>query len=214
MSARPRTVAPAAAALALGALLAACGSPARTTPAAPVGSTTEVVSTVAATPAPPVSTKPAVATADASASTSAARPPATRPATPRALPFVADPWKRGYEFGFVRGAERSGDTVTLTFDRAGMLLGAQAEAYYDAHTAEERLDHKILNDEGFSGTLTVPASATLYGNQRLGARNGSQNQRIDLARLVAGVSGSAEVAVWVQRTGNGPVTYLAEQYLP
>ena len=94
-----------------------------------------------------------------------------------------------YEFGFVWGARRSGDDLTLTFDPAGMLLGRQAKAYYDAHPSEERLDFKILDDKSLTQALRVPASATLYGNQMLGPRNGSRNERVDLARLLARAAG-------------------------
>jgi hypothetical protein len=81
---------------------------------------------------------------------------------------------------------------------------------------EERFDYKILNDKSFTETVRVPAAATLYGNQRLGPRNGSQNERITLARLVARASGDARrpVAVWLKRGSSGAVVYLAEQYLP
>jgi len=97
-----------------------------------------------------------------------------------------------------------------------MLLGRQAKAYYDAHPSEERLDFKILDDKSLTQTLRVPASATLYGNQMLGPRNGSRNERVDLARLLARAAGNNQggLAVWVKRAGNGPVVYLAEQYLP
>jgi hypothetical protein len=146
-------------------------------------------------------------------STRSSSPAATSSAG--ALPWVADPAKAGYEFGFVWGAKRSGDVVLLTFDPAGMLVGAQARAYYDAHPDEERFDYKILNDKSFTQTLRVPASATLYGNQVLGPRNGSQNQRITPDRLVARASGdSHHVAVWLKRSGPSQVVYLAEQYLP
>ena len=223
MPARPRTIAPVAAALALGALLAACGSSGGTTSAGTTraDTTAPAAATVAPATPGPAATTPAATTPAAPTRTTPPAPVVTRStavprATTRPVPFVADPWKRGYEFGFVWGARQKGNTVALTFDRAGMLLGAQAKAYYDAHPAEERSDFKILDDKSFTEILTVPASATLYGNQRLGARNGAQNQRIDLARLVARASGGdrSKVAVWVKRTGSGPVVYLAEQYLP
>jgi hypothetical protein len=190
--------------------------------------------TSAPTPTGPPSPSPSVSTSTSSASTSSASgtsaPGSSSAATPggrpsgsssgpgtsaAALPWVADPWNKGYEFGFVWGARRSGDSVALTFDPAAMLLGAQAKAYYDAHPDEERFDYKILNDKSFTQTLRVPASATLYGNQVLGPRNGSQNQRITPDRLVARASGdSHHVAVWLKRSGPSQVVYLAEQYLP
>jgi hypothetical protein len=187
-------------------------------------SPTESLSVVVS-PSPSVPTSSAASPADAGTG-SGARTPGTgsgtrsssRPATSSAtaLPWVADPEKAGYEFGFVWGAKRSGDRVVLTFDRAGMLTGERAKAYYDAHPDEERFDYKILDDASFTETVRVPASATLYGNQRLGPGNGAQNQRITLDRLVARASGGdrGKVAVWLKRSSSGPVVYLAEQYLP
>jgi hypothetical protein len=214
MPARPRTtVSVTAAAVALGALLTACGSSTPAPAAQATGRTEQAGATVPATRAP----VPATAAPTTKApSTPAGKPPTARPATARPLPFVADPWNRGYEFGFVWGAKRSGDTVTLTFDRAGMLLGAQAKAYYDAHPDEERFDFKILDDKSFTETLTVSASATVYGNQQLGPHDGSRLERLTLATLAARLRGddTGKVAVWVRRSGDGAVTYLAEQYLP
>ena len=229
MSARPRTALalPVATLAVLGALVAGCGSP------APSGATSVAQSS---TPWATAATAPATATSSSKASApaptwsgetrTAAPLPATAPratTAPRpttapsaARPWVADPWNKGYEFGFVWGAKRSGDAVVLTFDPAGMLLGKQAKAYYDAHPNEERFDYKILNDKSFTETVRVSPSASLYGNQRLGPRNGSQNERISLDRLVARASGGdrQRVAVWLKRNGSGPVVYLAEQYLP
>jgi hypothetical protein len=180
---------------------------------------------VVVSPSPSGATSTTAPAADDSTFSGAATPgagPSTRspsrpvPSSAPALPWVADPEKAGYEFGFVWGAKRSGDAVLLTFDSAGMLTGARAKAYYDEHPDEERFDYKILNDKSVTETLRVPASATLYGNQMLGPRNGSQNERITLDRLVARAAGGdrAKVAVWLKRGGSGPVVYLAEQYLP
>src|SRR5918912_4086289 len=178
MPARPRTALAFVALAALGGLVAGCGS------------TSSSDSASTATASAPPSTTPAGS--------------ATTPAAART--WVADPWNKGYEFGCVWVAKRSGDVVVLTFDRAGMLLGKQAKAYYDAHPDEERFDYKVLNDKSFTETVRVPASATLYGNQRLGARNGSQNQRITLDRLVARLAGGdgTKVAVWLKRSSSGP----------
>jgi hypothetical protein len=222
MPARPRTALAVAALVTVGGLVAGCGSTSGSTtsgssPTGPSAATT----TAAATPgAGSSSTAPAPAASSAGTARASARP-GTAPGGSAAAPaaaasWVADPEKAGYEFGFVWGAKRSGDSVVLTFDRAGMLVGDRAKAYYDAHPAEERFDYKILNDKSFTETLRVPASATLYGNQLLGPRNGARNTRIDLDRLAARTSGGdrGKVAVWLQRTGKGPVVYLAEQYLP
>ena len=217
MPAGPRTTLAVAALVALCGLVAGCTSNASTGAASTAPATTVAATTPAASTS---STAPASATGSAGTATASARPstsPAASATTPAAArPWVADPWNKGYEFGFVWGAKRSGSAVVLTFDRAGMLLGKQAKAYYDAHPDEERFDYKILNDRSFTETVRVPASATLYGNQVLGPRNGSQNQRITPDRLLARASGDdrQRVAVWLKRNGSGPVVYLAEQYLP
>jgi hypothetical protein len=180
---------------------------------------------VVVSPSPSGATSTTAPAADDSTFSDAATPgagPSTRspsrpvPSSAPVLPWVADPEKAGYEFGFVWGAKRSGDVVLLTFDSAGMLTGDRAKAYYDAHPDEERFDYKILNDKSFTETLRVPASATLYGNQVFGPRNGSQNQRVTLDRLVTRASGDDRhaVAVWLKRSASGSVAYLAEQYLP
>jgi hypothetical protein len=194
----------------------AAPTPTSSPSASPSPSTSTPTSATSA-PAGPGAVSSSGATSGGRPSGGSASAPGTSPATSpaAALPWVADPARAGYEFGFVWGAKRSGDVVLLTFDPAGMLVGAQARAYYDAHPDEERFDYKILNDKSFTQTLRVPASATLYGNQVLGPRNGSQNQRITPDRLVARASGdSHHVAVWLKRSGPSQVVYLAEQYLP
>jgi hypothetical protein len=220
MPGRPRTTL-AAALAALGGLVAGCGSTTSSDSASGTPSTAATATAAATTPAAGASsTGPASATESPGAATASA-PPSTSPAASATTPtaaraWVPDPWNKGYEFGFIWGAKRSGDAVVLTFDRAGMLLGKQAKAYYDAHPDEERFDYKILNDKSFTETVRVPPSASLYGNQMLGPRKGSQNERITPGRLLARASGDARhpVAVWLTRTGSGPVVYLAEQYLP
>ena len=109
----------------------------------------------------------------------------------------------------------AGSCPTPSTPRRGSGRSEQAKAYYDAHPDEESFDHKILNDNSFTETLCVPA-ATLYGNQRLGSHNGSQNERITPDRLVARACGGdrQKVAVWLKRSSSGSVIYLAEQYLP
>ena len=230
MPARPRAALalafPVAALAVLGGLVAGCGSP------APSGVTSAAQSStsVATAPAAPATATSSRASAPGPTTSGGTRTAAPRPTTlPRATtaprpttapsaarPRVSEPWNKGYEFGFVWGAKRSGSAVVLTFDRAGMLLGKQAKAYYHAHPDEERFDYKILNDRSFTEPVRVPAPATLYGNQVLGPRNGARNERITLDRLVARASGDARhpVAVWLKRNGSGPVAYLAEQYLP
>jgi hypothetical protein len=216
MPARPRTALAVAALATLAGLVAGCSSTTSSdSSATPLATATATATSPAASPTTPAASTGSAATATASAapSTSAA---GSATASAAARPWVADPWNKGYEFGFVWGAKRSGEAVALTFDRAGVLLGKQAKAYYDAHPDEERFDYKILNDKSFTETLRVPASATLYGNQRLGAHNGSVNERITLDRLVARASGGdrQKVAVWLKRGSSGAVVYLAEQYLP
>jgi hypothetical protein len=219
MPARPRTALAVAALATLAGLVAGCGSTTSSdssaTPLATATATAAATSPAAdASPTTPAASTGSAATATASAAPSTS-PAGSATASAAARPWVADPWNKGYEFGFVWGAKRSGNAVALTFDPAGMLLGKQAKAYYDAHPNEERFDFKILNDRSFTQTLRVPASATLYGNQRLGAR-ASQNERITLDRLVARASGGdrQKVAVWLKRGSSGAVVYLAEQYLP
>jgi hypothetical protein len=215
MPAGPPTTLAVAALAALGGLVAGCGTTTSSDSASTAPSTTATAAASAsASSADASSTAPASGAASAGTTTASA-PPSTSPAASATAPtaartWVADPWNKSYEFGFIWGAKRSGDGVVLTFDRAGMLLGKQAKAYYDAHPDEERFDYKILNDKSFTETVRVPASATLYGNQRLGPRKGSQNERITPDRLVA----RRPVAVWLKRSGSGPVVYLAEQYLP
>ena len=217
MPAHLRTTFAVAALAALGGLVAGCSSNAPTGSASIAPSTTAAATTPAAGTS---STPPTSATSSAGTPTASVRPstsPAASATSPAAVrSFVADPWNKGYEFGFIWGAKRSGDAVVLTFDRAGMLLGKQAKAYFDAHPDEDRFDYKILNDKSFTETVRVPASATLYGNQVLGPRSGSRNERITPGRLVARASGDdrQRVAVWLKRSGSGPVVYLAEQYLP
>ena len=222
MSARARTTAavavPLVALATLGGLVAGCGS----TATSGVTSTTQSSTAGVTAPAAPSTATVSTAAPPAVAAPAPAKPAGTRTAAPRPTtaptvrPWVADPERAGYEFGFVWGAKRSGGAVVLTFDPAGMLTGARAKAYYDAHPDEERFDYKILNDKSFTETLRVPASATLYGNQVLGPRNGAKNERITLDRLAARASGGdrTKVTVWVKRSSSGAVVYLAEQYLP
>jgi len=132
-------------------------------------------------------------------------------------PFVQKPWAAGLDFGFVTAARIDTRGLVITFDRAQMLSGKAYRDHVAKHGTPEN-DYVILNTSTKTRTFRVPATATMYGNQLLGAQDGLRNEVISPKRLVQRVRqyGDRGVPVWLQhdKGTNGPVVYLAEQYLP
>jgi hypothetical protein len=145
--------------------------------------------------------------------------PAPKPAPkPGPVPHIDRPWDAGLDFGFLTAAriDRQGRLV-VTFDRAQMLSGKAYDDYVAKHGRPEN-DYVIVNASHRLRTFRVSGSATLYGNQILGPANGTRDRIVSPARIVSRLraSGVDGVPVWLRHTDgpDGPVVYLAEQYLP
>ena len=223
MPAHPRSTVLGVSAAVATALLAGCGGV-----QAPTGATAAAATPTATRTATPTATRTVTPTATPTAAPTATRRPGSTPAAPRRapsrpsrpaapLPFVRDPAAAGLDFGFVTAAGRKGNRIVVTFDRATMLTGEQAEDYLERHPEIDAYDVVIVNRSRRVRTFRLLPSATLYGSQLLGPANGTDTEQISAAQLVRRVASRARgVPVWLKHKGgpDGPVVYLAEQYLP
>jgi hypothetical protein len=147
-------------------------------------------------------------------------PPAPPPATAgaRTVPHVDAPWDASLDFGFLRSARTDGrGQLVVTFDRAQWLTGKAYDDHVARHGRPEN-DYVVVNASHRVRTLRVSAAATLYGNQLLGPGDGLKDRIVSPARIVSRLRalGGAGVPVWLRHVDgpDGPVVYLAEQYLP
>ena len=176
-----------------------------------------------ATAGPSTSTTPTGTSAAPSASThtpatSTSKPPSTTP-SPTQSGYVQNPTAAaGYDFGLVHKVRKVGGHYVITVDRAVWLTGTAATKYYDAHPTMERLDYAVSNANPLLRDFAIAGGAELYGSQLLGPGNGLQTASITPAQLSTRVAALpvGTVLVWLRHVGgtNGPVTYLAEQYVP
>lgn len=171
---------------------------------------TTVVTTAAGSPSP----SPSTAKPKQSPSTATPKPPDYRP-----IPVDAssDP---GLDFGFLTAVQKNGDLVTISFDRADYFTGKEAAVHNGGKAPDN--DYLIENVNPVVRTFSVQAKAPLIGVNRLvTAHEGPiEQQRLDADAFVANattaLASGLGIPVWVRhmQDENGPVTSLAEQYIP
>jgi hypothetical protein len=177
--------------------------------AAPVTS-----ATAPATPAPVAATTAAVSSS-APVSTTSAAPSAP----PNYAPIAEDATKeKGLDFGFLTKVTDANGVVTLTFDRAYFYTGAEAAKHNKGVEPDD--DYLVVDDNLKLRAFNLDQRASIQAES--GLRNDSSVGRETLTRpefihnFEHRYSGYKAIAVWVRHTGgpDGPVTALAEQYIP
>jgi hypothetical protein len=175
--------------------------------------------TSTAAPATTKATKPASSTKPA-ASTSAAATSSAAP-TPRATAYVTDPTTvTGMDFGVLKGIARASGGVVLRVDRASFLTGKKAAAYYAAHPKLEPLDYAVINTNPRVRSFRLADGAVIYAQYALGTGTEVKTETISVDQLYTRatelLSSNQNTLLWLRHTEDpdGPVYYVAEQYVP
>lgn len=199
-------------------------------PSAPgdAAATTTPMATTASTPASPTSTPtsdsptptPSPSHSSPSPSPSKSSPSPSPSNTAPITTFVQDPGAAGLDFGIVTGIKRRTDgVIVLTVDRAQFLTGKAAKDYYAAHPGTEPMDYVIVNTNPATRQFTVAPDATLFGMYLLSDHNTVAPVKITMDQLYTRAKPlvpKQPLLVWMQHRGsaNGPIGYLAEQFVP
>ncbi len=136
--------------------------------------------------------------------------------------FVQNPWAdSSLDFGIVKEIRSNGGTVTVTVDRAQFLTGPQAVAYIAKHPNYRDAEYVIVNTNKKLRTFPLAPDAEIYGvlmltdQQTLG-----KPVQLAPAELVTRAQGilaqKGQLLVWLRHQNGleGPITYLAEQFVP
>jgi hypothetical protein len=146
-------------------------------------------------------------------------------ATPGAAagePIPDEPWtEKGLDFGFVTKVSRRGDEIRLTFNRATFYYGDEATEKNGGTPPDN--DYLIEDTNKKVRTFVLAVDAPLEGSTQLGGtRGGSEGIPITEDELVANMrsvvgDNPQGVPVWLRHEDgkkDGPVTALAEQFIP
>lgn len=179
--------------------------------------------TATTTPSASVSTTDASPTSQAStaASTSTAKKTTAEADAQAPTGFVDAPWDwDGMDFGQITAISAQGAGAVITVDRAEFLIGSDATSYYAEHPELEPLDYAVINESTSTLQFLVTEDALLYGQYLLGDGNNVRTVRISMDQLLDRgqdvVSSGQPINVWLFHTSgeDGPVIYLAEQFIP
>lgn len=148
-------------------------------------------------------------------------PTPTKARPPDYSPIPADATgEKDLDFGFLTAVQKNGDLVTISFDRAAYYTGAAAIERNGGNAPDN--DYLIENTNPMIRTFTVQAKAPLIGVNRLVSSHEGpvRQQKLDAASFVTNattaLASGLGIPVWVRHTEseNGPITSLAEQYIP
>ncbi len=150
-----------------------------------------------------------------------APPPGTHgsaPSTPGKAAPVGSAGKVMTSYAQLVDVWRTGKaSYALTYDRVDFLTGKAAVAYYKKHPDQESRDWAVSNENTLLRQMPVASTASFYGNQLLGAGNGSATTRITGTRLVTQVKAHPRTLVKVSERARGnhrEVIKIMEVYLP
>jgi hypothetical protein len=126
----------------------------------------------------------------------------------------------GLDFGFLTKVTRTDGTVTLRFDRASFYTGAEAARRNQGMVPDN--DYLIENTNPALRSFELDPKASIIAANRL--RNQADQvsrEALTLNEFVTNAgkaldTGPAQLPVWLRHTDGltGPVTALAEQFLP
>jgi hypothetical protein len=144
-------------------------------------------------------------------------PSATKAANYRSIP--QDPTsEKGLDFGFMTKVGDKDGTVTLRFDRATFYSGAAATKHNKGVPPDD--DYLIVNTNKALRSFEVDPQASIVASTRLANEPGGQSgEALTLSEFVTNAQTAlddSKVPIWVRHTNGltGPITALAEQYLP
>jgi hypothetical protein len=126
----------------------------------------------------------------------------------------------GLDFGFLTRVVRNDGTVTLRFDRASFFTGDEATKHNKGKAPDN--DYLIENTNPAQRSFQLDPKASIIATNRLLTQVGEvDRQTLTVDEFVANstrvLTGSTtDLPVWLRHTDglSGPVTSLAEQYLP
>jgi hypothetical protein len=126
----------------------------------------------------------------------------------------------GLDFGFLTRVVRNDGTVTLRFDRASFYTGAEAKKRNKGKAPEN--DYLIENTNTTQRSFALDPKASIIAENRLRNDEGQVGrQPLTLDEFIKNtereLTGSTtDLPVWLRHTNGltGPVTALAEQFLP
>jgi len=135
-------------------------------------------------------------------------------------PIPDEPWTdKSLDFGFLTKVTRRGDEIKLTFNRATFYYGDEATKQNGGTPPDN--DYLIEDTNKKVRSFELVADAPLEGSSQLGGENaGSDGVPITEDELVASMRALNDspqgVPVWLRHEGgkDGPVTALAEQFIP
>jgi hypothetical protein len=135
-------------------------------------------------------------------------------------PIPDEPWTDDdLDFGFLTKVSRKGDRIRLTFNRAVFYYGDEATEKNGGTPPDN--DYLIEDTNKKVRTFDLAVDAPLEGSVQLGGtRGGSEGVPITEDELVANMRAQGNnpqgVPVWLRHENgkDGPVTALAEQFIP
>jgi hypothetical protein len=144
-------------------------------------------------------------------------PNATKAANYRSIP--QDPSsEKGLDFGYLTKVNEKDGTVTLRFDRATFYSGAAATKHNKGVPPDD--DYLIVNTNKALRSFPVDPKASIVASTRLANEPGGESgEALTLSEFVTNSQtalNDSKVPIWVRHTNGltGPITALAEQYLP
>ena len=125
----------------------------------------------------------------------------------------------GLDFGFLTRVDSAEGTVSLQFDRATLYTGAEATRRNGGRRPLD--DYLIENDNEVTRSFTLDPKASVMAAGRLLNRTGVVGREpLTMDEFVhncaQALDAGAKLPVWLRHTEgmSGPVTALAEQFLP
>jgi hypothetical protein len=165
----------------------------------------------------PTSSTGAPATSDDESASPSASPTPAPNYTPIGTDAAAE---SGLDFGFLTKVSDQGGVVAFRFDRAYFYTGEEAKKHNKGVAPED--DYLIVNDNPTLRSFVVAPTASIVAVDALRNQPGAVGrENLTATQFVANsqraLGGSpGKVPVWLRHTNglSGPVTALAEQYLP
>jgi hypothetical protein len=127
--------------------------------------------------------------------------------------------EKGLDFGFVTKVSQKNGVVSLRFDRAYFYTGDEATKRNKGVPPED--DYLIQNSNPELRSFTIdPQSSIIAANRIANQADGVGREALTLDEFVtntqAALKDGGKLPIWVRHTNGltGPITALAEQYLP
>jgi hypothetical protein len=163
---------------------------------------------------------PVASATDAPAATAEASPTPSATSAPnyRSIPEDATS-EKGLDFGFLTKVTQKNGAVSLRFDRAYFYTGAEATKHNKGVPPDD--DYLIENANPELRTFALDPNASIIAANRIANQaDGAGREALTVGEFVtnsqAALAADGKLPIWVRHTNGltGPVTALAEQYLP